>query len=427
MAVSTFKKHLLVALAGLGMLALELGRWRPAPRLSGQAALFALALLVKESALMLPALPAAAALAGLAPRRPRRERALLAALLAAAALAYALWRAAVAPRLVPALEGGLAAHLATSGKCLLWYLRELILPLSLCQEQSLSPVREALSRDGALVALGLWAAGAALVRLWRRDRLLGLSAAWTLASLAPFLNLFPYLSVSLVANRYLYLASAGFALGVARAAQLWGARVPRAMAAAAGAVAVLYAGQASAQLARYSDPVELWTRTVRCAPGNPRAELGLGVALNERGKSEEAAAHFRRALELAPSGYGRWGALQLAVLESDAGRQEKARALAAVGEPALPAVAQGIIGMTFMREGRFREAVPRLGYAIKFSPQLAELRVLLGQCHHALGEHDKAAALWRESLEIPSARARAELLLAELARERARKERRAKR
>lgn len=400
-AVATFKKHLLVFFFTLAVLHLQdnhrLPRWL---RLSGCWASLALALLCKESALLIPAV-------ALLFRGTKSRDGVLYAGMALACAAYVIFRTTVMPRYSYPLQSGLISHLLTSGKCLLWYLSQLVLPLGLCQEHSLAVVPAGFSWQGLGIAAALVLAAAGLLWLWRRQELYGTASAWALLSLAPFLNLLPFVNLSLVANRYLYMASAAFALGLGFVFRSWSLRrwagLP--LTTSAGAILCLfYASTAMAALSRYSDPVELWSRTTTCAPENPRGYSGLASALRQRGRLAEAETALRRAVALSPESYAAWASLQLAEVLAGLGREEEALALARRQMEREPWMARGVIGALLMGRGKYAQAKPFLEEAYRRGPESPEVAVSLGECYFNLKEWDLAENVWTKALVYPAHR-----------------------
>ncbi|MBI4425260.1 MAG: tetratricopeptide repeat protein [Elusimicrobia bacterium] len=434
LAQSTFKKHLLVAFFGL--LLLEVEALRPRRRWAPYAAagLLGLAVLCKESALLLPCLAfLCAALEG-GPGRTWREAKGTWLALAGVSAAFALARLWVAPQAyeLPS-QGGL--KLLTAAKMLLWYAGKLLVPAPLCLERDLLPVA-----SGLLELAGLGAAlavtGAGLWRVARADRIIAAGLLWSLVSLLPFLDLVPYLNVSLVADRYLYLPSLGFFLSAARAAQLavgkafWRGRTLRL---AAALVATAYGAYAMRYASRFSTAMDLWSETAGCAPANPRARSALGTELLREHRFPEALAELETAARLAP-GYaptfqslpaaylalGRVGealeaARRLVRLEPDAdswlvlGSYEwraggPANAVASLRRafelaPDWPNAALNL-GACYLELGRLGEAEAAFVHAARLSPSRARALAGLGALAQRRGDLSRAAALYRESLAL---------------------------
>ena len=149
-ALSTFKKHLLVGFFGLGLLNVQLERRLGAGvRIAAVLGLQAAALLSRESAVILPWLSLWTAWSAGGMGEIRRNASLHAGLFAVAGL-YGLGRVMYLPHAAAALAGeNWFWHLATSGKIFLWDLRQLALPAWLGLEHSLRPVQT--GREAALI------------------------------------------------------------------------------------------------------------------------------------------------------------------------------------------------------------------------------------------------------------------------------------
>jgi tetratricopeptide (TPR) repeat protein len=406
LALTSFKKHLAVALFGLALLDVQheekLGV-RARAALGG--ALLALALLCKESGLIFVPLAFAASAARGGHRGLRAERAFLGVLTVTAAV-YAAARLTLLPRQPAALVGGAwAPHLATCGKILLWHLGELAFPVDLAIEHGLAPVRS--FGEGALVSFGVLAWLGLGVLLARRDRVAAFGWAWITLALAPFLNLIPFLNFSLVANRYEYLATAGFFLLAARLA------APFLRPAAAGgarrvllAVALpfgFYAGESALFAARFTSPMELWSDALARSPDHPRALGALGALKLSWHDDAGAEADLRAALARAPQMSQPYVSLSLLLAET--GRVDEALEFARRLLALRPdSTAWANLGFLYMRSGRFAEALEPLEKAAFLAPG-PDAALALGQCLIALRRYDEADSDLRAALADPALRA----------------------
>ncbi len=388
LAVSVFKKHLLVAFFSLLSLNVQDSEASDSGRAAGAALCAALAVCCRESAALLPALSLA-----LAWTRGRRDGVLIGAQCAVVAL-YAAVRLTLVPRhFQPLLEPTWTYHVLTCGKALLWDLGQLVLPTSISLEHSLGAVTTAL--DGALVLAGL-AALAFGLRLLRDDKVAVFGAAWTLIALFPTLGLVPFANYSAVANRYLYLASFGFYLLWARLAMRfvrrsleaagW-SRVAPPLIAAATALGAIRAS------AMFCEPVALWRHAAENAPSNPRAHGEFGRALQAAGELPEAEAEYKKALALDPDYL--WAYTGLSSLYSQLGRLDEALAsarerVARRGDgDAYFALAVALAG-----GGRLKEARPAFEKAVSLDDQ-PRYRLYLGSCYEGLGLKEKAREQWQ--------------------------------
>lgn len=392
LAVSTNKKHLLVAFFTLSALLItEKRSWKPAARVVAGWALFALALACKETAVVLPALIAARKIS--TRREPgspgAAENLALFGGWAALLAGYVRLRLRLPPRgIAPWAGGSFASNVLTSAKILAWSLLHLAAPWPLSLEHALSPASWPPGAM-ALAAAGFAACAiAAALALLARGGRAGFAASWILLALAPFLNLVPYLNYSLVMDRYLYLASAGFFLLVAVALEdLQERRAGRSLrpwlASALLAVAAVYAATGASAAALFSNPVELWANAARRAPLNPRAREAHGFYLAQEGRDDEAAAELRRAIELDPAFDTPYE--DLARLESRRGRAEAAAGVAAELARAVPTAAhQAELGVYLLKAGRAAPAAEALRRAAAQAPDDPSIRLDLGYAELAL-------------------------------------------
>ncbi len=415
LADSTFKKHLLVTFFTLAALLL-LGRrsWPAAARAAGAWLLFALALACKETAVVLPALAAARLLSER--RKAGRPRAAESAVLfggwAAILAGYVLLRARAAPRAPGAWAGGsLAANLLTSCRILAWCLRRLVAPWPLSLEHSLAPASWPPDARSLLSAAAAAAALAGLVFLYRRERRAWFGAAWTLLALAPFLNFVPYLNYSLAADRYLYLASAGFflfaAVLVEKASAAPAARRWRPwLAPALGALALAYGGAGLSYASLFADPREVWENAARGAPFTPRAHGAYGAALAAAGRDGEAVVELKRALALDPNYPEPY--LDLAAAESRLGRADEAVAVLEERVRLRPdAIGWKNLGVYLLKAGKAAPALDALSRAAAEAPGDAGIRLDLGWAQLAARRWDDADASFAAVEAIPALSERA--------------------
>lgn len=253
------------------------------------AALFVLALSVKEAAITLPA-----ALLLFDGRFERRQApvwlaaaaGLLAMLLSARyrdLLGYGFTQRGMTANLLTQVNGVhyLLARLAT--------LRGFNIDPGLPEMSAWTPALAA--RAGALAAL--LALGFSSLR--RRPEL-GFGTLWFFLQLAPTNSLVPRLDPA--NDRQLYLACWGPFLALAVAASR--ALPPPRARAAAGIVLAAFAVASVARQLDYRSEVRLWEASVREAPGNARARNNLGLAYQEAGRREDALEQYREALRLRP-------------------------------------------------------------------------------------------------------------------------------
>lgn len=275
------------------------------------AGLFALALLSKEQAVVVPGLLACLHLFrrahGALPRWPWGTYGLAAGVLALYLGARWAVLGGLGPVPVEPLDNPLVllqtpARIVAALAVLARYARLLVLPARLSADYSFAAIPVAdLSAAQAAAGLALAALVAAgLVRFARHRDVPGLALAWTAIAFALVANLFVTVG-TIMAERLTYLPSVGFALGVGWALQALGARVGARAATTALATLVLAGGaRTSARCGDWRDDLTLWRATVAAVPNSARAREGLGSALRARGALAEAEGEYRRAVAIYP-------------------------------------------------------------------------------------------------------------------------------
>lgn len=221
----------------------------------------------------------------------------------------------------------------------------------------------------------LAAAGAAVALWLARGRIgVGPLVAWLLfvVTLGPalgFVNVFP-MRYSFVADHFQYLASIAPLALLAGAGTIavrrGGATLQRAGIVAAvvaiGACAVLTARQVRV----YADLRTLWTDTLAKNPGAWMAHNNLGMLLFGEGRTDEAMAHYRAAIEVKPD----------------------------------DAFARNNLGRALASLGRLEEARVSLVEAVRLEPGNAEAWSNLGNVHAAAGRYDAARDAYERSIAV---------------------------
>jgi tetratricopeptide (TPR) repeat protein len=296
-----------------------------------------------------------------------------------------------------------ASYLLTQASVILHYLRLAIWPDRLCLDyRSVWPVASsvaeawpALLAVGGLLLLTAWA--------WGRRPALGFVGVWFFLILAPTSSLVPLEDLVFEHRMYLPLAAVIALPVIAGVALLDRLRWRRrwlqvgAGALALGLVIVLAAVTAQRNL-DYRSSLSIWRDTVAKAPNNPRAHHGLALALEERGRSQEAIAEFQQALRIRPNYSEAHNSLGLAL--SARGRLEEAmdhfREALRI-HPGL-APAHNNLGIALDRRGRFEEAIAHYGEALRIDPLSPDVHGNLGIALERSGRTQEAIAQYREAL-----------------------------
>ncbi len=333
------------------------------------AACFGLALLCKETALVLPALLALHDLA----LRPRRSSARE---LAARLAPYLIVAAAYLPLRYQALSGamvhsasswnlGFGQLAATLPALFAKYLALLIAPIRLAFWRPFHPLASLATTEGltALVVTAGFVAASAWA--WRRNRLVFFALAAIVVPLAPvfYIDAFPRTPI---AERYLYLPSLGFvilvALGVRRLAG-----VARARPVALSALTILTLAWATGTVVRnraWHDSYTLFKDSVAKEPDTPRPPLSLAAALVARGRADEATALYRILVEDRPQSadyHGAYGEALIRLGRDDAAERELRIALGL--DPASSTTLTNL-ALVLQRRGQRDEAIALYRQAI---------------------------------------------------------------
>ena len=167
-----------------------------------------------------------------------------------------------------------------------WYLKMLLWPHPLCLESS--PVG----------GLGYWLLPIIYIGfLWtrRRNPLHVFCLLWILLGLLPVMHFISFANVSPVADRYLYISSAGLSLLLSEF--LDGPKTRYVLAGLLLAWGCLTARRNGL----YRQPRQLWEQTAACAPKNPRAHYILALTCFRENDIPAAERAMARVLSMTPS------------------------------------------------------------------------------------------------------------------------------
>lgn len=374
-------------------------------------ALFALALLAKESAAVVPLWVAALAAAS-TPRRPLRVLRVAAPYCAVVLLYLAarfLWLGVSVPA-APAAHGLLAA-LLTLPPTLVRYLAWLAWPAEprayVQNPYVTSPLDPRLL--GALAALALL--GWALQRLTRRRPVATPLALLLALSFAPIANLArlggPEDMGAPMAERFCYLPSLPFlalaALAGATALELAVRPTARRPLAAALLAALLVAGVARtwARNRDWHDDETLFTRETASTPGAPLLWINLAQARMRAGHAADADAALRRAEALAPESVGALAArAQWLVLKSEPAAALPLQRQVVEKTAGRNAVARSNLAFLLRATGGVEEAEAILEELTVTLPDYPAPHFNLGELRRAAGSLADAARSYRTYLDL---------------------------
>lgn len=262
-------------------------------------------------------------------------------------------------------------RLAGAGWAAWFYLYQAVVPIDL------RPIYPRWSIDAGqwyswlpLLLLGLGA-----LSCWRYRATLGkgvaLSLGYFLVMLLPVLGFLDinFMRYSRVADRWQYFAIIGpLALGAAAMFPVRGLADQRRFWATAfgGAVLCVLGALSYRQCRIYADPLTFWQAAVAGNPDSSVAHNNLGTVLMERGRLDEAKAHFQRVVEMDPD----------------------------------HAMAHYNLGGVLRRQRQVDEALAQFQRAVDMAPRNAQAQLNLGELQADRGQVDEAIVHFQRALEI---------------------------
>ena len=374
------------------------------------------ALLSKESAIVLPALFLLTDLfqyRAFPEKRYRKDALHLAAphlLYTGILLLYLAWHWHLLGGLgVPAIDRldnplvalSLPLRLLNATQILFRYLGLLLLPVQLSADYSfaaLSLTRQLWSVDLLLVSLGLLVLIGLLWATWRSAPWTAFGLAWILLALAPVANILLPIG-TIMAERLLYLPTAGFALALA--SLLAHRRFYRpALQICCYLLLFLYASATITRTRDWRDDFTLFERTVQVRPGSARAWRAFGKAALERNQDQRGLSALQKALQILPD-YGEvyddLGSYYFAHEEYRKALEFYATALKIRND--YPHIWLNL-GLTRYRLGDRQAARKAMEKAIALDPGYAKAHYDLGVLLLEEGELEQAAASFERTLSL---------------------------
>jgi tetratricopeptide (TPR) repeat protein len=314
---------------------------------------------------------------------------------------------------------GLVGYVLNAPPLLAQYLGALVLPLELNAFHVFEPVDspwapQVLAGMAALIGIALVAAV-----LWRRAPSGFVALAWCLLPLLPALYI-PALGKNTFAERYLYLPSVGFVLLVGLGLEALERRglASRRLMLGGLAVVVVAGGLATFQRNRvWHDNLALWLDTQAKSPEAPEIHGGLGLALLNEGRLNEALPHLERA-----GGSSAPARRNLGLAYAMAGRLQEAETMLGEAVRLDPGNAGAWSNLCLVHKNlkQLPRAIEECERAAQLAPDLPEARTSLGQVLLLAGRYDEAEQHLRAALELKPDLVSARRLLDRLARERQR-------
>ncbi|MCB0418395.1 MAG: tetratricopeptide repeat protein [Bdellovibrionales bacterium] len=213
--------------------------------------------------------------------------------------------------------------------------------------------------------------------MYFRKRLGAFPRALSLAAIAliPVMGFVPFLFqiFSTVADRYLYFPLSLLAIGLAlflathRERKVW---------LGVGGTLMLLGALTRYQLPKWQDGVHIFEHSVSVNPRSVLANNNLGVEYQVRGRFKEAAESFARALELDPERYDLYGNLGAALVASGNTQAGIDKLLFAEANGATPLIVHYNLGRAYLRLGQYKKAHQYATLALKLEPNTPRVQEL---------------------------------------------------
>jgi tetratricopeptide (TPR) repeat protein len=157
----------------------------------------------------------------------------------------------------------------------------------------------------------------------------------------------------------------------------------------------------------FHDEISLWSDTLANQPQSIRVRVNLGNAFSDLGRSNEALAYYRAALQLAPDQADAWNGIGAQLIALGRAREAIEPCELALKYRPIFAEAHTNLGSALCATGRFDEAAKHFEAALALKPLLAAAHadlagVLVGQKHYAEAIAHCESAL-HENPRIPDA------------------------
>ena len=225
---------------------------------------------------------------------------------------------------------------------------------------------------------------------------------WFLGTLFPMVGLVQVGGLSM-ADRYTYIPLIGVVIMAS-----WGAREFTlrwrhqvwALAAAAGAILLLWLALTRQQIGYWRDSEALFRHALKTTENNALAHHNLGIALGGKGETDEAIHEYEEAIRLNPAYALAHNNLGLAWVRK--GQREEALVQFQEAIRLKPdfADAHNNLGLTLGEKGQVDEAIRQFQEAIRLKPDYAKARGNLGNALAMKGQRDEAIHQFQEAVRL---------------------------
>lgn len=359
---------------------------------------FVLALLAKPAAVALPIMAWLLATLGCKQQHGAAARALL--LWVGIALLWGLWTKEQQPDDLISFLSPLWARPVIAADSLGFYLWKLLWPVSLGPDYGRTP--QTVLQLGWSMIMGVLPLGFGLVLWWRWHWLQGvkLAAGLFVAGLFPVLGCIPFMfqAFSTVADRYVYLAMLGPALGLSQS--LYQGRYGKWVWISLALLLGCLGYNTIQQVGIWQNTITLFTHALQVNSRSILAYNNLGLALAQQGQLDNALVQYRTALQIAPHSAEVHYNLAHTLLRQGQRLQSLAHYAEAIRLKPRWAEAHNNLGNVLDDLGRAQEATLHYQTALRLRPDFAEAYNNLGDALLKQGHVDAAITHFRRAVEL---------------------------
>jgi protein O-mannosyl-transferase len=225
---------------------------------------------------------------------------------------------------------------------------------------------------------------------------------WYVGMLVPVIGLVQ-VGPQAMADRYTYLPQIGLSValawGVADVTRFWPNRRWLLSVSSLLVVAILM-GCAWRQTDYWRSRESLWTHTLACYPNNAVAHNNLGEDLDDHGRTDEAIAHLRQAVEIDPNYARAHNSLGATLAKRDLIDEAMVHFRKAIDIAPDFGKAHSNLGAALAKRGQTDEAIVHFRKAVDIDPDLARAHGNLGLALTERGLIDEAIVHFRQAVEI---------------------------
>jgi len=232
------------------------------------------------------------------------------------------------------------------------------------------------------------------------NKLIFFSVFWFFIGLLPVCGIYPL--AFYMAEHYIYLPSIGFFLILAKTI-IYIYRVKKLKTFTTFFVSgllVFYSSLTIRQNNYWKEPIAFYQRTLSYAPGNSKMHNNLGKAYSTIGRQSEAIASFKKALEIDPSYVRAYN--NLGNVYSAMNKQKEAIALYNKAIEINPYYAEVYYNLAnvYYSMGKAQDAIRLYKQAIKINPVFTEAYYNLANIYNNMGKGQDAILLYKQALKI---------------------------